>query len=417
MQDKELYQAILGNTTPWHVAEVRLDVKAQTIEIEMALNDEKERWGCPTCGAAMHGHGRERRTWRHLDSCQFKTLVVADVPRVRCLIHETQMVQVPWASPRGRFTAMFERFAIDVMLSCPTSKACELLRISWDEADGIKQRAVVRGLVRRTDEPVRRVCVDEKAVGVGQTYVTVVSTLDAGRARVIYMGDDRTEDSLDAFWLSMSEERRAGVEAVAMDMWLPFWNSTVMRVPHAIDKIVHDSYHLATYMNKAVDAVRRAEHAALQYRDDDSLKGSRMLWLYGEENIPSKWLKRFEKLVSNTKLKTAKAWAVKELWRAFWKSPDQDTAAETFCTWYREAMATRLEPVKKVARMFKAHLRNILTYFRLRISNAPAEAINSRIQELVQQSCGYRNRERFKIDVFFHLGGLDLYPAQCKIQH
>ena len=190
MQDKELYQAILGNTTPWHVAEVRLDATAQTIEIEMALNDEKERWVCPTCGAAMHGHGRERRTWRHLDSCQFKTIVVADVPRVRCLIHETQMVQVPWASPRGRFTAMFERFAIDVMLSCATSKACELLRISWDEADGIKQRAVDRGLGRRKDEPVRRVCVDEKAVGVGQTYVTIVSSLDAGRARVLYIGDD-----------------------------------------------------------------------------------------------------------------------------------------------------------------------------------------------------------------------------------
>jgi len=242
--------------------------------------------------------------------------------------------------------------------------------------------------------------------------VTVVSVLDQGRARVHYMGDDRTEESLDGFWLGLSEARRRDVEAVAMDMWQPYWNSTVKRVPGAVDKIVHDSYHLATYMNKAVDTVRRAEHAVLQHRDDDALKGSRMLWLYGEENIPSKWIRRFRKLVSNTKLKTAKAWAVKELWRDFWSSPDQDSAAQTFKEWYREALATRLAPVKKVARMFKAHLRNILTYFRLRISNGPAEAINSRIQELVQQSCGYRNRERFKNDVFFHLGGLDLYPDQ-----
>ncbi len=416
MQDKELYQAILGNTTPWRVAEVRLDATAQTIEIEMALNDVSERWVCPKCGTAMHGHGHVRRTWRHLDSCQFKTLVVAEVPCVRCLIHGSQMVQVPWASPRGHFTAMFERFAIDVMLSCATSKACELLRISWDQADGIKQRAVDRGLARRKDEPFRRVCVDEKAVGVGQTYVTIVSSLDAGRARVVYIGDDRTEKSLDGFWLGMSDEHRANVEAVAMDMWQPFMNSTLMRVPDAINKIVHDAYHLATYMNKAVDMVRRAEHAALLYRDDDTLKGSRMLWLYGEENVPSKWIKRFRTLAKNTKLKTAKAWAIKELWRDFWKSPDVDSATETFKEWYRDAMATRLEPVKKVARMFKAHLRNILTYFRLFISNGPAEAINSRIQELVQQSCGYRNRERFKRDVFFHLGGLDLYPVQCKTQ-
>ena len=183
-------------------------------------------------------------------------------------------------------------------------------------------------------------------------------------------------------------------------------------VPAALQKIVHDPYHLATYMNKAVDQVRRAEHAALQYRDDDSLKATRMLWLYAEENVPSKWAKKFRKLVTNTKLKTAKAWAVKELWRDFWLAPNEEEAATTFKDWYREAMATRLEPVKKVARMFKAHLKNILTYFRLHITNGPAEAINSRIQQLVQQSCGYRNRDRFKRDVFFHLGGLDLYPVQ-----
>lgn len=388
-----------------------MDAAVQTIEVEMALK-EGELWGCPECGKAMHMHDVERRRWRHLDSCQFKTFVAADVPRVNCPTHGTQTVKVPWAEPRARFTALFERFAIDVMLACPTSQASELLRITWDQADGIKQRAVTRGLARRQDEPVRRVCVDEKAVGCGQTYVTVVSVLDEGRARVHYIGDDRTEESLDKFWLGLSEERRQNVEAVAMDMWKPYWNSTVKRVLLAVDKIVHDSYHLATYMNGAVDAVRRAEHSTLQYRDDDSLKGSRMLWLYGVENVPAKWVQRFKKLASNTKLKTAKAWAVKELWRDFWDSPDRESAAAAFKEWYREAMATRLEPVKKVARMFKAHLRNILTYFVLRISNGPAEAINSRIQELVQQSCGYRNRERFKRDVFFHLGGLDLYPAQ-----
>lgn len=411
MKDTNLYQQILGDTSPWHVATVRLDATAQTVEIEMAMNGD-ELWGCPECGRRMRGHGAGHRKWRHLDSCQFKTFLVADVPRVNCPDHGTQTVRVPWSEPRGRFTTLFERFAIDVMLACSTKQAGELLRISWGEADGIKQRAVGRGLARRTDEPVRRVCVDEKAVGRGQDYVTVVSSLDSGRARVLHMGDGRTEKSLAEFWSRMSDERRDGVEAVAMDMWKPFWNATVTHVPQGVEKIVHDPYHLATYMNKAVDQVRRSEHAALSYRDDDALKGSRMLWLYGEENVPSKWVKRFRKLIKNTKLKTAKAWSVKELWRDFWKSPDEDAAAATFKEWYREAMATRLEPVKKVARMFKAHLRNILTYFRLRISNGPAEAINSRISELVLQSCGYRNRERFKNDVFFHLGGLDLYPAQ-----
>jgi transposase len=61
-------------------------------------------------------------------------------------------------------------------------------------------------------------------------------------------------------------------------------------------------------------------------------------------------------------------------------------------------------------RLFKKHWANIVTYFRHHLSNAPAEGINSRIQQLIQKACGYRNRERFKRDVLFHLGGLDLHP-------
>ena len=217
MKDINLYQQILGDTSPWHVATVQLDVAAQTVEIEMAMKGG-ELWGCPECGRKMHGHGAERRKWRHLDSCQFKTFLVADVPRVNCPDHGTQTVKVPWSEPRGRFTALFERFAIDVMLACSAKQAAELLRISWDEADGIKQRSVRRGLARRADEPVRRLCLDEKAVGRGQDYVTVVSSLDTGRARVLHMCDGRKREALDAFWLGMSMERREGVESVAMDM-------------------------------------------------------------------------------------------------------------------------------------------------------------------------------------------------------
>ena len=124
MKDTNLYQQILGDTSPWHVAAVRLDAAAQTVEIEMALNGDA-LWGCPECGRKMRSHGTEKRKWRHLDSCQFKTFLVADVPRVNCPDHGTRTVKVPWSEPRGRFTALFERFAIDVMPACSAkARAC-----------------------------------------------------------------------------------------------------------------------------------------------------------------------------------------------------------------------------------------------------------------------------------------------------
>ena len=407
MNDTRLYEQLLGLQPPWSVRSVTLKADEGIIEVEVALAETA--WGCPECGQRMHVHGTERRRWRHLDSCQFKTFVVADVPRVKCDTHGTQMVQVPWAEVRSRFTKYFERFAIDVMKECSAKAACELLRISWDEADGIKQRAVDRGLRRRTDVPVKRLCIDEKAVGWGHQYVTIVSCADGEKARVLAIEDDREERSLNRFWRSLTKEQRAGVETVAMDMWDAYRNSTLRYVPDAEKKIVYDNFHLARYMNKAVDEVRRSEHFQLGLSGQDTLKGTRQLWLYGLENVPRKLASRFRELREMV-TKTARAWKVKELLRSFWKCTDEDDASSFFRDWCRDAMATRLEPVKAVVRLFKKHWANIVTFFRYHLSNALAEGINSRIQHLIQKACGYRNRERFKRDVLFHLGGLDLYP-------
>ncbi len=378
------------------------------IEIEVACAETL--WGCPECGRRMHRHDTERRRWRHLDSCQFQTIVTTDVPRVKCPEHGTQMVRVPWALPRSRLTAWFERFAIDVLQECSTAAACVQLRISWDEADGIKQRAIDRGLERRQIGPLKRVCIDEKAVGWGHQYVTIVSSADGPKARVLALEDDRQERSLDRFWRTLTEEQRGGIETVAMDMWEPYRNSTLRFVPEAEHKIVYDHFHVAQHMNQAVDDVRRSEHAFLQADGDTTLKGTRQLWLFGLENVPRKWAGRFKALREAT-TKTARAWKVKELLRSFWNCEDEPDATAYFKAWCREAMATRLEPVQKVVRMLKTHWDHLLAYFRHHLSNAPAEGVNSRIQHFIQGACGYRNRDRFKRDVLFHLGGLDLHPV------
>ena len=215
MNDTKLYEQILGLQPPWSVQSVTLKVAEGQIEVEVACAETA--WGCPECGQRMHVHGTERRRWRHLDSCQFKTMVVADVPRVKCETHGTQMVRVPWAEVRSRFTMWFERFSIDVLKECSAKAACELLRISWDEADGIKQRAIDRGLRRRVAEPVRRLCIDEKAVGWGHRYVTIVSCADKAPTRVLAIEDDRQEQSLNRFWRSLTKEQLMGIETVAMD--------------------------------------------------------------------------------------------------------------------------------------------------------------------------------------------------------
>jgi hypothetical protein len=110
-------------------------------------------------------------------------------------------------------------------------------------------------------------------------------------------------------------------------------------------------------------------------------------------------------------LKTARAWGIKEMFRGFLCCLTVEEARTCFKEWYHHAIHSRLEPVKKVARMCKNHLRNILTYFEHRMTNGPIEGLNNKIQGLIKKAYGYRNRQRFIADIYFHLGGLNLYPA------
>lgn len=409
MKDFQLYQQILGLTEPWRVEQVTLQVSAR--EVEVRVGCPETLWGCPECQQRMHLHDYEERRWRHLDSCQFQTIIVSRVPVVRCPEHGTQTVAVPWAEKCARCTRLFERLAIDVMLECSITGACAILGMSWDEADGIKQRAVQRGLARKMPAVMARLYVDEKGMGRGQNYLTIVAQVTEEQTTVEYVGEERNQASLDAFWAALMAEQLTGVEAVAMDMWEPYVLSTRAHLPGAASKIVPDPFHLVKYLNEAVNEVRLREHWRLQAAGDDTLKGTRQWWLYGFENVPAQQGPRFEQIRA-LNLQTARAWGIKEVFRSFWLCADVQQARSYFARWYGWAMRSRLAPVKKVARLCKGHLDNILTFFVHRLTNGPIEGLNNKIQGLIKKAYGYRNKERFKRDIFFHLSGLDLYPSQ-----
>ena len=139
------------------------------------------------------------------------------------------------------------------------------------------------------------------------------------------------------------------------------------------------------------------------------LKGTRFMWLYGFENLPEKWNERLQAL-KDSQMQTARAWRLKEQLRAMYQCENHAQAEVFFNDWYRDAMRSKLEPVKAVARMLRDHLPQVLNYFIFRVTNAYSEGMNSFIQALIKRANGYRNRHRLKRDLFFHLGGLDLYP-------
>ena len=106
MRDRGLYERILGLPEPWHVIDVELRDEALEVVVEVGLRGSAVL-ACPECGDAMTGYDHRKRSWRHLDTCQYKTIIEAKVPRGECPRHGVRQIEVPWAEPRAGFTALF----------------------------------------------------------------------------------------------------------------------------------------------------------------------------------------------------------------------------------------------------------------------------------------------------------------------
>ncbi len=409
MQDTKLFETILGLQAPWHIARVALDTSGERVDLWVE-HDAGARWTCPECAQATPGHDHaEERVWRHLDTCQYQTFLHARVPRVACPAHGVRQVTVPWAAPRSRFTLLLERLIIDLIQQCSTVQgACRIARVSWDEAWGVMDRAVARGLQRRTAQPRRYVGVDEKAFRKGHRYHTIVCDLE--EATVQYVAEDRTAESLQAYYAQLTAEQRAALQAVAMDMWPAYIRATTDGLPQGDTKIVYDRFHIMREMTRAVDTVRKHEHRTLLREQCDSpLTGTKYLWLYGEDRLPTDRTAAFAALQARH-LKVGRAWAIKELLRDLWTYRQGAAVRRFFARWYGWAIRSRLAPVKQVARMLRRHLDGVLRYVTHPITNGVAEGLNSKIMSIKRKAGGFRNAQHFTTAIYFHCGGLDLYP-------
>jgi transposase len=385
MRDIEFFTKLLSLKRPWKVDRVSLSLDEKEIHIWLEHRRRAE-FACPECRLPLpiYDHVATRR-WRHLDHGECQTWLHARIPRVYCLEHGARQAAVPWALSGSRFTLALERHAIDVLLETDVLGGARLLNLSWDEAWHLMERAVERGQQRKKRRVIPYLGVDEKAVARRHQYVTLVC--DLNRGTIEYLGENREKTSLDAYYASLSKKQLAGIQAVAMDMWDPFIASTKAHVPNGEKKIVFDRFHIMQHMNDAVDAVRKEENRLLMEDDFDILKGTKYLWLFAEENTPEKMAARFG-WIRKSNLKTARAWAIKESLRGLWSYQRKGWAELYWKEWYFWATHSRLKPVKKVARMIRNHLENVLTYFDHRITNAVSEGLNSKIQTIKKTPTG-----------------------------
>jgi transposase len=333
-------------------------------------------------------------------------LVLAYTPRrVVCPDCGVRVEQVPWAERWSRVTQSLSRAVAALARRTDLSTVARHFAINWKTVASVLHRVVQWGLARRRKTPLRLIGIDEVSRKKGHRYLTLV--YDLQRGELVWIGKERTRDTVAQFFDELGPRRSRNLQAVAMDMWAPYADEVRQRAPNAT--ICFDRFHVVRHLNDAVDEVRRTLVRTLWGPTRALVKGTRFVLLKNPWNLTPKQKQSLNALVkSNNPL--SRAWYLKEDFQRFWDYISEGWAQKHLTKWLWWASHSRLEPFKEFAKMIRKHLDGILAWTKLRITTGALEGMNNKVKLVSHRSYGFRNDDRYIEAIYHNCAHLPLPP-------
>lgn len=405
MEPNALFAAALGLTEPWYVAGVDLEAPQLTIRVDFQRGG---RFACPACGGAgCPAHDSEERRWRHLNFFEYRTVIVARTPRVRCERCGVHPVTVPWARPGSGFTLAFEAFVLTLASTTPMAAIARLVGEHDTRLWRLVHHHVEEARAARNDAEVSAVGIDETSSRRGHNYISLFVDLEA--RRLLFGTPGRDADTVHRF----ADDLRAHggsverIGEVCCDMSPAFLKGIQAALPNAA--VTFDRFHLVQLMNAAVDATRRAERATAP-----ELKGQRYTFLRNPDDLTDEQLGFLAAEMQKSRtLKTTRAFHLKLVFQDLFRQPQRHAAAY-LTRWCRWALRSRIPAMVKVARTIRAHWEGVLRWFTSRLNNGVLEAINSLVQAAKAKARGYRTVENLITIAYLLVGKLDFNVSHIR---
>lgn len=403
---------VLNKLLAWQELWVQdIDLVAEAKELRIFV---VPRWRVSRCGGCgdrvKRRHDRTWRSWRHLDLFGWTCYLRYAIWRVKCPRCGVRTEQVPWATPTSRFTRAFEQQVAWLAQRCDLSAVAEHFRISWATVRNLVHRVVVQEWDGDTRlDGLRVIGVDEISYRRHHKYLTVV--VDHLSGRVVWAGKDRKVKTLLRFFRQLGPERAVRLEAISIDMWEPYLIVLRKKAPQAA--VIFDRFHIVRHLNDAVSKVRRelVRDADPQTRRD--LRNTRFPVLKSPQSRSPKDRQVLEEQVRGNR-KLYRAMLLKDDFMDLYTYQREGWARRFLEGWLRRAMYSKLEPMKKVARMIRSHLEGVLGWVRWRINNGRLEGMNNRIRLLSHRSFGLHSAEALISLVYLCCGGIELEPVHTK---
>jgi len=383
------------------------------LRIHVCLEPHRSsRGSCSACRKPAPGYDRlPQRSWLFVPLWGIKTYFFYAPRRVDCPVHGVVVEHIPWSDGKRPVTLTMMCFLSRWARRLSWRETARAFRTSWECVYRSVEWFVQWGLAHRKLENVRSLGVDEIHWGKSKradNFLTVVYQIDSHCRRLLWVGKRRTQATLRRGLEALGEEVVSGLRFVCSDMWRPYLNVIADRATAALH--VLDRFHITTHLNQAVDQVRRAESGrlrAIASAQAAHVKNMRWKLLRRGSRVRGKARQQLNALAAS-KLVTAPAWILKEIFQHFWKYRSLSWARYFLDYWTWRALRSRIEPMIRVARMLRAHQELILNWFRAKgeISSGAVEGLNNKIRVVTRRSYGFRTYDAMEIAMYHTLGRL-----------
>jgi transposase len=393
--------------------EVRMQERGPAVEIEITLQPHGGiRGRCSQCRRPAPGYDRlPERRWQFVPLWGIATWFRYAPRRVQCPEHGVAVEYLPWSDGKRPLTCTLMGFLARWARRLSWRETARVFQTSWESVYRSVEWFVQWGLAERQLAGVESMGVDEIHWGHGlraANFLTVIYQIDGHCRRLLWVGQRRTEATLRRGLKALGPEVVKGLRFVCSDMWKPYLSVLATEAGQALH--VLDRFHITMHLNQAVDQVRRAESARLRAASQaaaQQLKHTRWTLLRRGSRVRGRARQKLQALLAS-KLQTARAWELKETFAHFWKYRSVTWAGAFLDYWTWRAMRSRLEPMKKVARMLRSHEELILNWFRAKgeISTGAVEGLNNKIRVVTRRSYGFRTYKAMEIALYHTLGRL-----------
>jgi transposase len=370
---------------------------------------------CSQCEqpAGRYDCASKPRTFQYIPLWNIPVILLYCMRRVNCRRCGVKVEAVPWAQGKSRRSRSFNWFLAVWAKRLPWEDVARFFGTSWNRVYEAVQWTVEYGLEHRDLTGIAAIGIDEIAYQKGHKYLTMVYQIDHGIRRLLWVGKERTEETLRAFFKDFGQKRTQKLQFICTDMWKPYLNVIAQEAKQAIN--VLDRYHIMSTFNRKIDEVRRWEAKQLKEQGDEILKGSRWCFLKRPANLTGRQCETLKTLL-NRNLKTVKAYLMKEDFQRFWNYVYPKNAGKFLDEWRTRAMRSRIEPMKDMARSLRSHRALLLNWFKAKklYSSGVVEGLNNKVRTTTKRSYGFRTYEVLQVTLYHNLAALPLPPITHK---